>query len=112
MADIEKIQDAEAKVAQMQDALAAVQSGLHRAEQVAVAAEQAKVRAERAVKLTFALVGLSVVLIGLSLRNHTLSDHTDEPGRATHVPLTTDNNGQHRYPPARARVHVTPGQRT
>ena len=68
MADIEKIQDAEAKVAAMQDALAGVQSGLQRAEQVAVAAEQAKAKAEQAVKLTLVLVALSVVLVGLSLR--------------------------------------------
>ena len=68
MADVEKIQAAEAKVADLQDALAAVQSGLQRAEQVAVAANEAKERAEQSIKITLALVGLSVVLIAISLR--------------------------------------------
>ena len=68
MADVEKIQAAEAKVADVQDALAAVQSGLQRAEQVAVAANEAKERAEQSIKITLALVGLSLVLIAISLR--------------------------------------------
>ena len=68
MANVEKIQDAEAKVAAMQEALAGIQSGLERAEQVAIAAEEAKQRAEQSIKVTLALVGLSVLLIALSLR--------------------------------------------
>jgi hypothetical protein len=68
MADVEKIQAAEAKVADVQDALAAVQSGLQRAEQVAVAANDAKERAEQSIKITLALVGLAVVLIAISFR--------------------------------------------
>ena len=70
MTSVDKIQDAEAKVAAVQDALAEIQSGLERAEQVAVAAEEAKARAEQSIKVTFALVGLSVLLIALSLRRH------------------------------------------
>jgi hypothetical protein len=42
MTSIDKIQSAEAKVADLQDALAALQTGLERAEQVAVAAQEAK----------------------------------------------------------------------
>lgn len=68
MENVEKIQDAEAKVAAMQEALAGIQSGLERAEQVAVAAEDARQRAEQSMKVTLALVGLSVLLIALSLR--------------------------------------------
>lgn len=71
MPNVEKIQDAEAKVTAMQEALAEIQSGLERAEraeQVAVAAEQAKQRAEQSIKVILALVGLSVLLIALSLR--------------------------------------------
>jgi len=68
MADVEKIQDAEAKVAEMQDALAAVQSGLQKAEHIAAAAEQTKERADRVLKATLGLIGLSIVLIVLSRR--------------------------------------------
>jgi hypothetical protein len=73
MADIEKIQDAEAQVAELQVALDAVQSGLQRAEQIAIAADKAKADAERAVKATVALVALSVMLIALSLRRRRAS---------------------------------------
>jgi hypothetical protein len=68
MADIERIQAAEAKVAEMQDALAAVQSGLQKAEQIAAAAEHAKDRVDRVLKATLGLIGLSVLLILLSRR--------------------------------------------
>ena len=68
MADVEKIQSAEAKVAEMQDVLAAVQSGLQKAEAVAVAAEQAEERANHLLKVTLGLIGLSIVLIVVSRR--------------------------------------------
>lgn len=68
MDGIEKIRAAEANVAQMQDALTALQAGLERAESVAVAAEEAKQRSEQALKITFGLIGLSVLLILVSLR--------------------------------------------
>lgn len=68
MSNIEKIQSAEEKVAELQDALTAVQSGLERAEAIAVAAEEAKERSERLIKLTMALLGLAVLLLLLSRR--------------------------------------------
>ena len=66
MADVEKIQSAETKVAEMQDALAAVQSGLQKAEEIAIAAEQTKARADQLLKVTLGLIGLSIVLIVVS----------------------------------------------
>lgn len=66
MADVEKIRSAEASVAEMQEALAGLQSGLQRAEEIAVAAEAAKARAEQALKVTLGLIGLSVLLLVLS----------------------------------------------
>ena len=68
MTNIDKIQSAEAKVADLQDALAALQTGLERAEQVAVAAHEVKTRSEHLIKVTFALIGLSILLIILSRR--------------------------------------------
>lgn len=68
MTSIDKIQSAEAKVADLQDALSAVQSGLERAEQIAVAAELAKTRSEQLIKITLTLIGLSILLIVLSRR--------------------------------------------
>lgn len=68
MADVEKIQSAEAKVAEMQEALSAVQSGLQKAEQIAVAADQTKAKAEQLLKVTLGLIGLSVLLIFASRR--------------------------------------------
>lgn len=68
MSNIDKIQSAEAKVADLQDALSAVQAGLERAEQVAIAAEEAKNSSERLIKVALALVGLSILLIVLSRR--------------------------------------------
>jgi hypothetical protein len=68
MTSIDKIQSAEAKVADLQDALSAVQSGLERAEQIAVAAELAKTRSEQLIKVTLTLIGLSILLIVLSRR--------------------------------------------
>ena len=66
MVDIDKIRSAEESVAEMQGALAELQSGLGRAEEIAVAAEAAKVRAEQTLKVTFGLIGLSVLLLLLS----------------------------------------------
>ena len=68
MNSIDKIREAEENVAQMQDALASLQSGLERAETVAVAAEEARQRSELALKVTLGLIGISVVLMLISLR--------------------------------------------
>ena len=68
MGEVEKIQDAEAKVAAMQEALAEVQSGLERAERIAAAAEETKERAEQLLKVTVGLIGVAVVLIFFSRR--------------------------------------------
>ena len=57
MADVETIQSTEAKVAEMQDALAAVQSGLQKAEQIAIAAEETKAKADEILKVTLGLRG-------------------------------------------------------
>ncbi len=70
MDSVDKIQEAEANVAQMQDALAALQSGLQRAEAVATAAEEARDRSEQTLKLTIGLIGLAIVLIVVSFRRH------------------------------------------
>ena len=66
MSGVEKIQAAEASVAEMQGALSELQSGLQRAEEIAVAAEAAKARAEQALRVTLGLIGLSVFLLLLS----------------------------------------------
>lgn len=68
MADVETIQSAEAKVAEMQDALAAVQSGLQKAEQIALAAEETKAKADQILKVTLGLIGLSILLLVISRR--------------------------------------------
>jgi hypothetical protein len=68
MADVETIQSTEAKVAEMQDALAAVQSGLQKAEQIALAAEETKAKADEILKVTLGLIGLSILLLVISRR--------------------------------------------
>jgi hypothetical protein len=68
MADVETIQSTEAKVAEMQDALAAVQSGLQKAEQIAIAAEETKAKADQILKVTLGLIGLSILLLVISRR--------------------------------------------
>jgi hypothetical protein len=68
MADVETIQSTEAKVAEMQDALAAVQSGLQKAEQIAIAAEETKAKADEILKVTLGLIGLSILLLVISRR--------------------------------------------
>jgi hypothetical protein len=68
MADVETIQSTEAKVAEMQDALAAVQSGLQKAEQIALAAEETKAKADQILKVTLGLIGLSILLLVISRR--------------------------------------------
>lgn len=73
MSSVDKVRAAEENVAQMQDALAAVQSGLERAEAVAVAAEEAKQHSDQALKLAVGLIGLSVLLIIVSLRRRRAS---------------------------------------
>ena len=68
MTNVEKIQIAEAKVAEMQDALTAMQSGLEKAEQLAIAAEETKAKADRILKAALGLIGLSVLLLVMSRR--------------------------------------------
>jgi len=68
MADVERIQAAEDKIAGMQDALSMVQSGLQKAEEIALAADQTKQRANQLFKVTLGLIGLSIVLIVVSQR--------------------------------------------
>jgi hypothetical protein len=68
MADVETIQSTEAKVAEMQDALAAVQSALQKAEQIAIAAEETKAKADQILKVTLGLIGLSILLLVISRR--------------------------------------------
>ena len=68
MADVETIQSTEAKVAEMQDALAAVQSALQKAEQIAIAAEETKAKADDILKVTLGLIGLSILLLVISRR--------------------------------------------
>ena len=68
MADVETIQSTEAKVAEMQDALAAVHSGLQKAEQIAIAAEETKAKADEILKVTLGLIGLSILLLVISRR--------------------------------------------
>ena len=66
MADVERIQAAEEKIAGMQDALSMVQSGLQKAEEIATVAEHTKARANQLLKVTLGLIGLSIVLIVVS----------------------------------------------
>jgi hypothetical protein len=68
MTNVEKIQSAEAKVAEMQDALAAMQSGLEKAEQIATAAEETKAKADQMLKAALGLIGLSILLLVISRR--------------------------------------------
>lgn len=68
MSGVEKIQDAEARVAEMQEALATLQDGLQRAEAVALAAEEAKRRSERHLKVTVGLIAVVVLLLVASAR--------------------------------------------
>ncbi|MDH3681629.1 MAG: hypothetical protein OEV40_16965 [Acidimicrobiia bacterium] len=68
MSGVEKIQDAETRVAEMQDALATLQDGLRRAEAVAVAAEEAKQRSEQLLKATVGLIALAILLLVSSAR--------------------------------------------
>ena len=73
MSGVEKIRSAEAQVAELQDALAAVQLGLERAEAVATAAEAATVNSERLIKVALGLFGvaIAVVLVGSRRRSVT-----------------------------------------
>jgi len=68
MADVERIQAAEEKIAGMQDALSMVQTGLQKAEEIALVADQTKARANQLLKVTLGLIGLSIVLIVVSRR--------------------------------------------
>jgi hypothetical protein len=68
MTNVEKIQTAEAKVAEMQDALVAMQSGLEKAEQIATAAEETKAKAHQILKAALGLIGLSILLLVISRR--------------------------------------------
>jgi hypothetical protein len=68
MANVEKIQSAEAKVAEMQDALAEMQSGLEKAERLAIAAKETKAKADQMLKAALGLIGLSILLLVISRR--------------------------------------------
>lgn len=68
MSGVEKIQDAEARVSEMQDALATLQEGLQRAEAVAVAAEEAKQRSELLLKVAAGLAAVVLLLLVASAR--------------------------------------------
>ncbi len=68
MGNVDKIQEAEANVQKVQDALSAVQAGLARAERVAVAADEARQRSDLAIKAVAVLAGLVVVLLVVSRR--------------------------------------------
>lgn len=70
MSGVDKIQDAEARVAEIQDALNILQSGLERAEAVATAAEEAKQRSEQGLRVAGALIVISLVLLVVSIRRH------------------------------------------
>ena len=70
MSGVEKIQAAEASVAEAQQTLALLQSGLERAEEVALAAEEAKARADQTLKVAVAVVAVSAVVLVLSWRKH------------------------------------------
>ena len=74
MSGVEKIRSAEAQVAELQDALAAVQAGLHRAESVAQAAESATASSERLIKIAVGVLGLSLVFLLVSSRRHRSRD--------------------------------------
>jgi hypothetical protein len=52
-----------------EDALAAVQSGLEKAEQVATAAAETKAKADQLLKVALGLVGLSILLLVISRRH-------------------------------------------
>lgn len=68
MSGVEKIQDAEERVAEMQQALATLQEGLQRAEAVATAAEEARQRSEQLLKVTAGLIALAILLLVSSAR--------------------------------------------
>ena len=68
MSTVDKIQNAEQQVAELQATLDAMQTGLQKAESVAVAAEEARRRSEMLVKVSFGLIVTSIVLIVLPRR--------------------------------------------
>lgn len=70
MSGVDKIEDAQARVGDLQDALTALQVGLERAEAVAKAAEEAKQRAEKAVIVTAALVAVTIIIVVVGRRQH------------------------------------------
>ena len=68
MSELEKIQQAEQQVAELQAALTTVQNGLQEAEATAQAVEDLKARTEKVLRVTLGLIGLSIVLLVLSRR--------------------------------------------
>ena len=66
MSDVEKIQAASAELAEMQEALATLQTGLEKAEDVALAAEKAKQRSEQLLVVALGTLGLAALLALIS----------------------------------------------
>ena len=66
MSDVEKIQAASAELAEMQDALATLQTGLQKAEDVALAADKAKQRAEQLLVVALGILGFAALLALIS----------------------------------------------
>ena len=66
--DVDKLRQAEKRVADLQEALSAVETGLQRMESAAVAAETMRTRSEKMMRLAVGLVGVSILLVLLSLR--------------------------------------------
>ncbi len=68
---VQKIQDAEQQIADLQRTLGAMQSGLEKAEAVATAAEENREQAERLIKVAIGLLVATILTIGLSQRRRT-----------------------------------------
>lgn len=68
MSGVDKIRNAEERVAEIQDVLATLQDGLQRAETVATAAEEARRRSEQLLKVAGILIALVIVLLAASAR--------------------------------------------
>lgn len=69
MSGVDKIEDAQARVGELQDALTTLQVGLERAEVVAKAAEEAKRRADAAMIVTAALAAVAIITVVLGRRH-------------------------------------------
>lgn len=69
MDPVQRIQDAEAQVADLQRALGAIQTGLEKAEAIATAAEENRRRTELLIKIAAGLLAVSIVVTVVSRRN-------------------------------------------